>query len=249
MPTKDVILAPLKHFHDTFRAEMSVDDHIEFFCNRKTDEGETFLRLETYDSEKLSRIVMEEYSIKSKMNGSVIMTFPRHDTDVPIFFFQIGGRGDRAIAVLDISPTHPDIDYAPLVPVYEKYHELLGLGDSKVAWLQKTCSPYLLHCQYDTIDCDLFLEAMRAYLDIWLEVYYRAGTQLAHERDIDIVTNAIYKFKYVLHRYDPAYGIFARSWGQGRRGCIRPSRVLGSSGISTTGNPSTASSSRGRTPT
>lgn len=214
MPSKEIILAPLTHFFASLEDEMSVDDHIEFFCNHKTAEGDTFLRLETYDSTKLSRVVMEEYSIKNKMRGSVIMTFPRHDNDVPIFFFQIGGRGERSIAVLDISPTHPGIDYAPIAPVYEKYHELLGLGPSKVAWLQKICSPYLLHCQYDEIDCDLFLEAMREYLEVWLEHYYRPGTNLTDEHEIEVVTNAIYKFKYVLHHHDPAYGIFAKAWGK-----------------------------------
>lgn len=215
MPSQEVILAPLQHFYNALEDEMSVEDHMEFYCNRKTEQGETFLRLETYDSDKLSRVVMEEYSINSKMRGSVIMTFPRPDNDVPIFFFQIGGRGDRAIAVLDISPTHPDIDYAPLAAVYEKFHAALGLGRSKVAWLQKICSPYLLHCQYDRIDCDLFLDAMRAYLDVWRRHYYAPGAVLADERDIEIVTNAIYKFKYVLHDHDPAYGIFAKAWGKG----------------------------------
>jgi len=215
MPSKKIILAPLKHFYDSFKEEMSVEDHMEFYCNRKTEDGETFLRLETYDSEKLSRVVMEEYSIKSKMRGSVIMTFPRPDNDVPIFFFQIGGRGDRSIAVLDISPTLASIDYSPLMPVYEKYRKLLELGDSKVAWLDKTCSPYLLHCQYEAIDCDLFIEAMRAYLAVWLDHYYRPGKTLSDPLERKLVTNAIYKFKYVLHHYDPAYGIFAKSWGKG----------------------------------
>jgi len=214
MPSKEIIQKPLKHFFETFKDEMNVADHMEFFCNHKTDEGETSLRIETYDSEKLSRVVMEEYSIKSKMKGSVIMTFPMPDNDVPIFFFQIGGRGNRSIAVLDISPTLKRTDYAPLIPVYEKYHKALGLGDSKVAWLERVCSPYLLHCQYDEIDCDLFIEAMEAYLDVWIEHYYRPGKGLEDPREIDTVTNAIYKFKYVLHHHDPAYGIFAKSWGK-----------------------------------
>lgn len=214
MPDQEIILKPLKHFYETFKNEMSVEDHMEFYCNHKTAEGETFLRAETYTSEKLSRVVMEEYSVRSQMRGSVIMTFPMHDNDVPIFFFQIGGRGDRSIAVLDISPTRAGIEYGPLVPVYEKYHELLGLGDSKVAWLQKICSPYLLHCQYDQIDCDLFLEAMEEYLQVWLQHYYRPGANITDEHEIDVVTNSIYKFKYILHHYDPAYGIFAKAWGK-----------------------------------
>lgn len=214
MPDQQVILRPLKYFYATFKDQMHVEDHMEFYCNRKTEGGETSLRAETYHADKLARVVMEEYSIRSKMRGSVIMTLPLHDNDIPIFFFQIGGRGDRSIAVLDISPTLARIDYSPLVPVYEKYHELLGLGDSKVAWLQKICSPCLLHCQYDQIDCELFLEAMEQYLKIWIEHYYRAGADLTDASEIELVTNAIYKFKYVLHHYDPAYGIFAKAWGK-----------------------------------
>ena len=91
----------------------------------------------------------------------------------------------------------------------------MGLGEVKAPWLKRTSSPYLLSCQYDELDCDLFNDAMEAYLDVWLEHYYRPGKQLDDEHDIAAVTNAIYKFKYVLHHHDPAYGIFAKSWGKG----------------------------------
>jgi hypothetical protein len=215
VPDREIILTSLQHFYDAMKDDMSVDDRIEFYCNRKTDEGDTSLRVETFDSDKLSRVVMEEYSIRSKMRGSVIMALPRYDHDVPIFFFQIGGIGDRSIAVLDISPTHPRLDYAAVIPLYEKYHAALGLGDSNVGWLQKICSPYLLHCQYEEIDCKLFVEAMKDYLQLWLEHYCRRGTKLTDEHEIDVVSHALYKFKYILHHYDPAYGIFAKAWGKG----------------------------------
>lgn len=55
---------------------------------------------------------------------------------------------------------------------------------------------------------------MQEYLTIWLEHYYRPGATLTDEHEIEVVTNAIYKFKYVLHHYDPAYGIFAKAWGK-----------------------------------
>ena len=60
MPSKEIIQRPLTHFFETFRNEMNVEDHMEFFCNHKTEEGDTFLRIETYDSDKLSRVVLEE---------------------------------------------------------------------------------------------------------------------------------------------------------------------------------------------
>lgn len=215
MPSKEVIQRPLTHFFETFKNDMNVEDHMEFFCNRKTADSETYLRAETYVADKLSRVVMEEYCVRSQMKGCVIMTFPQHDNDVPIFFFQIGGRGDRSIAVLDIAPTLDRIDYTPLIPVFEKYREALGLGEIKAQWLKRTSSPYLLSCQYDELDCDLFNEAMEAYLDVWLEHYYRPGRKLDDQHDVDVVTNALFKFKYVLHHHDPAYGIFAKSWGKG----------------------------------
>jgi hypothetical protein len=55
---------------------------------------------------------------------------------------------------------------------------------------------------------------MDAYLQVWLENYYRKPRALTNPREIDIVSNALYKFKYVLHHYDPAYEIFAKSWGR-----------------------------------
>ncbi|MDJ0926216.1 MAG: hypothetical protein QNJ73_01090, partial [Gammaproteobacteria bacterium] len=188
---------------------------MEFYCNHNTAKtGDTFLRVETYDSDKLSRVVLEEYAVRDQMRGCVIMALPKPDNNVPIFFFQLGGKGDRSIGVLDIASLTDNIDYSPLMPVHEKYSRLLGLGPTKVDWLTKCCSPYLLSCQYDRLDCDLYIEAMEAYFDVWVEHYLKPGVTIDDPGEIDRTRNALYKFKYVLHHYDPAYGIFAKSWGK-----------------------------------
>lgn len=214
MSDRSLLNEPLKRFFDLFQDEMSVDDHMEFYANHKVDDGETFLRMETYTTNKLSRVIMEEYSVKSDMRGNVIVANPKPTNDVPYFFFQLGGKEDRSIAVLDISPTLPSIDYGPLIPVYEKYSKALGLGPTKVQWMTKTCSPYLLSCQYEPMDDALFIEAMCEYFKVWHEHYYLPGKELEDQADIERATNAIYKFKWVLHHHDPAYKIFSKSWGK-----------------------------------
>lgn len=214
MSKRELLNEPLRRFFSLFQDEMSVDDHMEFFANHKAQDGETFLRMETYTADKLSRVIMEEYAVRSDLRGNVIVATPKPTNDVPFFFFQLGGKEDRSIAVLDISPTLATIDYTPLIPVYEKYSEALGLGPTKVDWMTKTSSPYLLSCQYDELDDELFIEAMCEYFKVWVEHYYRPGRELEDKQDIERVTNAIYKFKYVLHHHDPAYKIFSKSWGK-----------------------------------
>ena len=119
----------------------------------------------------------------------------------------------KSIALLDISPTLPDTDYAPLQPVYEKYRELLNMQPSKMDWVNSISSPYLLHAQYETLDTDIFLAATREYLETWITHYYLPGKALTDDDQREHVTNAIIKYKQVLHDNDPAYGIFNKEWG------------------------------------
>jgi len=208
------IREPLELFRGMFAAELPVDDRMDFYASRRTQEGDTFLRLESYAPPSLSRLVLEEYEIRGRMRGTVIMAFPRPDTEVPIFFFQLGGVGDRSIAVLDISPTTPDLDLSPLAPVCEKYRELLGMEPTSTGWLQTICSPYLLHCNYSELDGELFVEAMGEYCRVWMDHYYLPRPPTGSERRAEMVTNALYEFKYQLHHHDPAYEFFTKSWGK-----------------------------------
>jgi hypothetical protein len=143
-----------------------------------------------------------------------MLVYPDPAWNVPIFMFQLGGNNRQSIALLDIVPTLPEFDFAPLMPVFEKYRASLGIGPSKVEWINKICSPCLLHCQYDVLDTALFLEATEAYLDVWIRHYYEPGSRIAIPSDVEIATNALYKYKHVLHANDPAYGIFEKAWGR-----------------------------------
>jgi hypothetical protein len=204
----------LEIFHELFGPYLDADDRMEFYSNRKLNKTETFLRSDIYKSKMLSAVILEEYSVKSRMGGNVIIVLPDPQYDIPVFSFQLGGNDSQSIALLDISPTLPDVDFTPLLDTYEKYRELLGIDAPKVAWVKSISSPHLLHCQYGELDEELFLEAMRAYLEIWIKHYYLPGKKLIDEGSISAATNAVYKFKYVLHDNDPAYGVFAKAWGK-----------------------------------
>jgi len=204
---------PLKFFYEQFESHLFMDDCFQFFANRKKAGNNTFLCSDIYTAEKMSTVILEEYSIRGKLAGHVIVAFPEPDCNVPIFTFQLGGNATRSVALLDISATLPDIDYGPLIPVYEKYRKLLDMQPSRIDWVNSICSPYLLHAQYEVLDTELFLNAMQDYLAIWIEHYYKPGVRLTDARAIDNATNAIFKYKKVLHDNDPAYGIFHKEWG------------------------------------
>jgi len=203
----------LQLFYDQFEQYLDADDGMQFFTNRNQSGRQTYLSSDIYSADRISTVILEQYSVRGKMGGNVVLVLPDPDTDIPIFSFQLGGNDTRSIALLDISPTLPDTDYSPLIPVYEKYAELLHIGENRIDWVKGISSPYLLHAQYEEIDGDLFIEAMQAYLGIWIEHYYIPGARLTDADDIEHATNAIYKFKRVLHDNDPAYGIFQKEWG------------------------------------
>lgn len=206
---------PLKTFMERFGPCLRQDEYQQFFSNGRHAGRDTYLSSDFYRADKLSSVILEEYGVKGgKLQGNVMLVYPDPAWDVPLFMFQLGGNQRQSIALLDISPTLPGMDYAPLRPVFEKYRDALGIGPSKVEWINKICSPYLLHCQYDVIDTQLFLEAMAAYLDVWIRHYYEPGRRLERQADVDIASNAIYKYKHVLHANDPAYGIFEKAWGR-----------------------------------
>jgi hypothetical protein len=205
---------PLKIFHELFGSRLATDDFTQFFTNGVRKGTNTYLLSELYRAEHLADVILEEYGVREKLKGNVMLTLPEPDWDIPIFMFQLGGNERQKIALLDISPTLPGIDYAPLIPVFEKYRALLKMEPARVEWVLKICSPYLLHCQYDVLDTEVFLAATREYLQVWIDHYYLPGKPLATEAERAQATAAIYQFKEVLHANDPAYGIFAKAWGK-----------------------------------
>lgn len=210
------IKGPLKMFMNRFGGYMREDEYKQFFSNKRLAGKDTYLSSDFCldQAGKLSSIILEEYGVRGKLQGNVILLYPEPSWDVPFFMFQMGGNKTQTIALLDISPTHPGMDYSALLPVYEKYRDALGIRPAPIEWVTRISSPYTLHAQYEQIDRDLFMEAAAAYLDVWIRHYYEPARKLDNPRDIDIVTNALYKYKHVLHANDPAYGIWEKSWGR-----------------------------------
>jgi hypothetical protein len=210
----DASAKTLDRFRDMFAGLLPEHERIDFYANHRTDEGDTYLRLESYAPQGLSRLVLEEYTIRGRMHGTVIMAFPTLDTETPIFFFQLGGVGPRSIAVLDISPTTPDLDLTPLEPIHARYAQALGLEPTSTDWLQSICSPYLLHCNYAELDTELFTEAVVAYATVWRDAFLAAPTAVTSGERRAVIRNRLYKFKYQLHHHDPAYEFFVKAWGK-----------------------------------
>ncbi len=205
---------PLGTFHSVFDEYLDTDDYSQFFSNKKMAGKDTYLRTDMYTSENLADVILEEYGVRDKLQGNVIVALPEPTCNVPIFFFQLGGNSKQKIAMLDISPTQPDIDYTPLLPVYEKYHSLLDIKPCKLDWVNSISSPYLLQREYGSLDTELFLEAMYEYLSIWIDHYYLPARQLEDPSAVEAATAAVRKFKRVLHENDPAYDIFSKAWGK-----------------------------------
>jgi len=203
----------LQQFHEELDAFLDKNNYRQFFANSTNDGVNTFLCSDIFQAEKISTFIIEEYSARDKFAGNVVLALPDPDYNVPIFSFQLGGV-KKKIALLDISPTGSDIDYSPLAPVFEKYRDALDVKPAKLKWVKEISSPYLLHCQYEELDTDLFLEATFEYLKVWIEHFYIPGKKVASDAERKAVEQGIYKFKRVLHDNDPAYKLFKRDWGQ-----------------------------------
>ena len=205
---------PISMFFEMFGEHLLADDYMEFYSNRHKANTDTLLRLDIYKAEKLATIILEEYAVRGKLKGHVILVLPEPTFNVPIFMFQLGGNDTQSIALLDISPTLPDTDYGPLIPTHRKYRDLLKVDESTIEWVTQISSPYLLHRQYGPLDEGLFMEASREYLRIWIEHYYKPGTALSSQHDVDTATRTIHRYKKILHDGDPAHGIFSKAWGK-----------------------------------
>jgi hypothetical protein len=150
------ISGPLKIFYEQFEDHLLMDDYFQFFTNRKKAGNNTFLCSDIFRAEKISTVILEEYSIKGKLSGNVIVAYPDPDYDVPVFTFQLGGNGSKSIALLDISPTLTNTDYGPLIPVFEKYKKLLNMELSRL--IGSTAYVHRIYCI--------------ANMTLWIEIFF-----------------------------------------------------------------------------
>lgn len=209
------ILEYLEIFKDLFKEHMVFDDCMDWKANKITKDGETYLRIRSFPAEKVSKVVLEDYVIRDKLKGIVIIVYPSPSYAIPAFTFQVGGRNEnKTLGVLDMAPTLPNVDFSPVKPLYEKHCNLLGVKPCKIEWLNSICSKYLIHCNYKFLDRELFKQALIDYFNVWYKQYYLPAKKINNKKTVKTITKYIRTYKEVLHHNDPAYGIFTRAWGK-----------------------------------
>ena len=84
---------------------ISWNDFTEYSAAKHENEKVTQTIFRTFNGAKLSRLILEQYTINSKAYGVVLTIYPKPEFGIPIFIFQLGGQiPDRVIFVLDIIP-------------------------------------------------------------------------------------------------------------------------------------------------
>ena len=89
---------------------------------------------------------LEEYGIRNKLGGNVIFVIPDPAWNVPFYMFQLGGNGKQIIALLDIPPTHPDMDYGPRDAVFVPFFGVPAATVTSLSRLAKISGAAVLPC-------------------------------------------------------------------------------------------------------
>ncbi len=192
------------------------NEFTEYSARKIKDDKETQTIYRVFEGEKLSRLALEQYSIKSKMYGLVVNIYSKPGFGIPIFTFQLGGQiPDRIIFVLDIIPVCNKAKVNQLVNVLFKQeclkYENLG---SNQEWLAEITSPNMLVCQYKACDPLKLIESLRNYLRFWRDNFYKPAIPLT-DNDIKAEsTESLLHYKRVLHANDSGFDIYLKNFGQ-----------------------------------
>ncbi len=206
--TVDIIFDELESVFDK-------DDYTEYLAARSTGDRKTQSRFRYYEAEKLSRIVLEQYVIKSRTYGVVFNIYPQPEYGIPIFTYQLGGNiPDRVIFVLDIVPTISTEVPAELGKQHKKFISRMEAPGSTQDWIKPITSEQLLVCQYEPLDPELIREAVREYARIWRRVYYTPAEATIGGEQEKRAVEEILEFKRVLHANDAGLAIYERAFGK-----------------------------------
>jgi hypothetical protein len=206
--TVDIIFDELEGVFDK-------DNYTEYSAAKSTGERKTQSRFRYYETEKLSRIVLEQYEIKSKMHGVVFNIYPQPEYGIPIFTYQLGGSiPERVIFVLDIIPTVRADVPSELRKQHQKFVLRMQSPGATQDWIKPITSEQLLVCQYEPLDPELIREAVREYARIWRRVYYTPAEATIGGEQEKRAVEKILEFKRVLHANDAGLAIYERNFGK-----------------------------------
>ena len=194
---------------------ISETDFTEYSAAKSESDKLTRTFFRTFTGEKISRLVIEQYTINSKAWGVVLNIYPKPEFGIPIFTFQLGGQiPEKVIFVVDIIPV---IRHATDHGISELYHKHASgsdnLGSSK-DWIHQICSENALICQYKPFEPEKILNALTDYLCFWRDIYYlqdSGGISGEAEKE---VREGILKFKSILHANDAGLEIYLKKFGK-----------------------------------
>ncbi|MCX6277033.1 MAG: hypothetical protein NT004_02920 [Bacteroidetes bacterium] len=194
---------------------IAVNNYSEYSAKKIEVDKVTQTVFRTYNGEKLSRLVLEQYTINSKAYGVVLTIYPQPEYGIPIFTFQLGGQiPERVIFVLDMIPVINSDAISPVSSLYNKYaSEMKNLGTSQ-EWMNKIASRNALVCQYKPLEPDKILSSLTDYLQLWREKYYLPAEPITVEDDKKAAIETILMFKKTLQANDAGIDIYRKKFGE-----------------------------------
>ncbi|RWR79863.1 phytochromobilin:ferredoxin oxidoreductase, chloroplastic isoform X1 [Cinnamomum micranthum f. kanehirae] len=193
-------------------------------CNcKKAVDGKTELRMLSFRTPKIRLLRSLTIDGGESMQVLDFGIFPEPEFDLPIFcanFFTASGMN---IVVLDLNPLHDVINesvyrekyYSSLMPLGQKYAELLPWGEKITSESVRFFSPIVVWSKFTSSQCkhDVLYAAFMDYFKAWLELMDKASA----ENDASMITyNREAQHKYLTWRAekDPGFPLLSRLVGE-----------------------------------
>ncbi|MEI7492572.1 MAG: hypothetical protein WCK92_14320 [Bacteroidota bacterium] len=190
-------------------------DFTEYSAKRNEGDKVTQTVFRICAADKINRLALEQYQINSKAHGVVLNIYPKPETGIPLFTFQIGGQvPDKVILVIDIIPLRKSGMGAELEVLYKKHAgDEKQLGTSQ-DWVSRICTKNAIICQYKPFEPAKILEAFTDYLRFWRDSCYLPATEALSEEEVREANRVILNFKSVLHANDAGLNIYLKKFGR-----------------------------------
>jgi hypothetical protein len=194
---------------------ISENDYTEYSAKKNEAEKYTQTKFRTYNGEKISRLVLEQYTVNSKAHGIVLNIYPKPEFGIPLFTFQLGGQiPDKVIFVIDIIPIIKSQLDIGISQIYQKHSSgMTNLGSAQ-EWINLICTRNAIICQYKPLDPEKILSALTNYLCFWRDTYYEPAKPDVSEQNQKLASENILKFKTILHANDAGLEIYLRKFGK-----------------------------------
>ena len=191
------------------------NDYTEYSAKKNETEKYTQTTFRTYNGEKISRLVIEQYTVNSKAYGIVLNIYPKQKFGIPLFTFQLGGQiPDKVIFVIDIIPIIKSQLDIGISEIYKKHSSGMNNLGSTQEWINLICTGNAIICQYKPLEPEKILYALTDYLCFWRDTYYLPAEPVISEQDQKSATENILKFKTLLHANDAGLEIYLKKFGK-----------------------------------